>query len=112
MIGPSGKPIVLGMNFRVYDSAQQVWNIKWLNALDGTWTDLTSEQFGGARFDGQSVTYVFKAERGAQWPFTRATYTNISKSHFTWRGEKSDDGKVWSEFMVVECHRSKGKKPS
>jgi hypothetical protein len=94
MIGSSGELLVLGMNFRIYDSAKQVWNIKWLNALDGTWTDITSEQFGGARFDGQSVTYVFKAERGAQWPFTRATYTDISKSHFTWRGEKSDDSKT------------------
>jgi hypothetical protein len=107
MIGPSGEPIVLGMNFRIYDSAKQVWNIKWLNALEGTWTDLTPEQFGGARFDGQSVTYAFKAERGAQWPFTRATYTNISKSHFTWRGEKSEDAKTWTEFMVVECYGSK-----
>jgi hypothetical protein len=106
MIGSSGELIVLGMNFRVYDSAKQVWNIKWLNALEGTWTDLTSEQFGGARFDGQSVTYVFKAERGAQWPFTRATYTNISKTHFTWLGDKSDDGKSWTEFMVIECHRT------
>jgi hypothetical protein len=105
MLGPSGEVLVLGMNFRVYDSARQLWNIKWLNALDGTWTDLTSEQFGGARFDGQSVTYIFKSERGAQWPFTRATYTNISHSHFTWRGEKSDDAKTWTEFMVVECNR-------
>jgi hypothetical protein len=56
MIGSSGELIVLGMNFRIYDSAKQVWNIKWLNALEGTWTDLTSEQFGGARFDGQSVS--------------------------------------------------------
>lgn len=46
MIGSSGELIVLGMNFRI---CQQVWNIKWLNALEGTWTDLTSEQFGGAR---------------------------------------------------------------
>jgi hypothetical protein len=106
MIGSSGELIVLGMNFRIYDSAKQVWNIKWLNALDGTWTDLTSQQFGGARFDGQSVTYAFKAERGAQSPFTRATYTNISKTHFTWRGEKSEDAKTWTDFMVVECHRS------
>jgi len=106
MIGSSGELIVLGMNFRIYDSAKQVWNIKWLNALEGTWTDLTSEQFGGASFDGQSVTYAFKAERGAQWPFTRATYTNISKTHFTWRGEKSEDAKTWTEFMVVECNRS------
>lgn len=53
MIGQSGELIVLGMNFRIYDSARQVWNIKWLNALEETWTDLTSEQFGGASFDGQ-----------------------------------------------------------
>jgi hypothetical protein len=106
MIGSSGELLVLGMNFRIYDSARQVWNIKWLNALEGTWTDLTSEEFGGARFEGQSVTYAFKAERGAQWPFTRATYTDISKSHFSWRGEKSEDAKTWTEFMVVECYRS------
>jgi hypothetical protein len=106
MIGSSGEVIVLGMNFRIYDSAKQVWNIKWLNALEGTWTDLTSEQLGGARFDCESVTYAFKAERGAPWPFTRATYTNISKSHFTWRGEKSEDARTWTEFMVVECYRS------
>ena len=106
MIDSSGELIVFGMNFRIYDSAKQVWNIKWLNALEGTWTDLTSEQFGGARFDGQSVTYAFKSERGAQWPFTRATYTNISKTHFTWRGEESEDAKTWTDFMVVECHRS------
>ena len=106
MIGSSGELIVFGMNFRIYDSAKRVWNIKWLNALEGTWTDLTPEEFGGARFDGQSVTYAFKAERGAQWPFTRATYTNISKTHFTWRGEKSEDAKAWTEFMVLECHRS------
>ena len=68
---------MLGMNFQVYDDAKKVWNIKWLSALEGTWTDLTSEQFGGVRFDGHSVSYTFNAERGAQWPFTRATYTNI-----------------------------------
>jgi len=105
MFGPSGELLVLGTNFRVYDSTKQMWNIKWLNALQGTWTDLTSEEFGGARFDGQSVSYVFKAESGAQWAFTRASYTNISKTHFTWRGEKSDDGKSWTEFMVIECDR-------
>ncbi len=44
MIGSSGELIVLGVNFRVYDSAKQVWNIKWSNALEGTWTDITSEQ--------------------------------------------------------------------
>jgi hypothetical protein len=27
--------IVLGMNFRIYDSAKQVWSINWLNGLEG-----------------------------------------------------------------------------
>lgn len=106
MTGSSGEVLVLGTNFRAYDSAKKIWNIKWLNALEGTWTDLTTEHFGGARFDGQSVSYVFKAERGAEWAFTRATYKNISKTHFTWLGERSDDGKSWTEFMVIECLRT------
>jgi hypothetical protein len=37
--------------------------------------------------------------------YTRATYTNISSTHFTWRGEKSDDRNSWSEFMVLEADR-------
>jgi hypothetical protein len=106
MTGPSGELIVLGLNLRTYDGAKQIWNIKWLNALAGTWTDLVSEELGGAKFDGQSVTYAFK-EPVADHAYTRATYANISKTHFTWQGEKSDDGKIWSEFMVVECYRSR-----
>jgi hypothetical protein len=38
---------------------------------------------------------------------SRAPYTNISETHFAWRGEKSDDGKGWGAFMVVEDNRSK-----
>jgi hypothetical protein len=106
MTGPSGELIVLGMNFRTYDAAKQIWNMKWLNALAGTWVDLGPEELGGVRFDGQSVIYAFK-EPVAGHAYTRATYTNISKAHFTWRGEKSDDGKAWSEFMVIEAYRSK-----
>jgi hypothetical protein len=97
---------VLGMNLRAYDPARQIWNIKWLNALAGTWVDLGSEELGGVRFDGESISYAFK-EPVADHAFTRATYTNISQTHFTWRGEKSDDGKAWSEFMVVEAYRIK-----
>ena len=37
---------------------------------------------------------------------TRATYTNTSPEHFTWLDEKSDDGKSWTDFMIVECHRT------
>jgi hypothetical protein len=109
MLGSGGEVVVLGMNFRVYDSAKQIWTIKWLNARDGTWTDLTSEEFGGAKFEGQSVSYVFREPIGASegWAatYTRATYMSVSPTLFTWRGEKSDDRTTWKEFMVVECHR-------
>jgi hypothetical protein len=106
MTGSSGELIVLGMNLRTYDASKLIWNIKWLNALAGTWVDLGPEELGGVRFDGQSIIYAFK-EPVAGHAYTRATYTNISKTHFTWRGEKSDDGKAWSDFMVVEAYRSK-----
>ena len=104
MTDSAGELIVLGMNLRAYDPARQIWNIKWLNALAGTWVDLGPEELGGVRFDGQSISYAFK-EPVADHAFTRATYTNISPTHFTWRGEKSDDGKVWTEFMVVEAYK-------
>jgi hypothetical protein len=48
----------------------------------------------------------FLKEPVAAHAYTRARYTNISEKHFTWRGEQSDDGKTWSEFMVVEVYRS------
>lgn len=105
MTSPSGELIVLGMNLRAYDATRRTWNIKWLNALTGTWVDLGPEDLGGVRFDGRSIIYAFK-EPVAPHAYTRATYTNMSETHFTWRGEKSDDGSDWSEFMIVEAHRS------
>jgi len=106
MTGSSGELIVLGMNFRAFDTTKQMWNIKWLNALAGTWVDLGPEELGGVRFDNHSIIYAFK-EPVAAHAYTRATYTNISETHFTWRGEKSADGKAWSEFMAVEAYRGK-----
>jgi len=105
MTGASGELIVLGMNYRVYEPARRAWNLKWLHVLSGTWIDLGPEELGGVTFDGPSVSYIFK-EPMAGHQFTRATYTSVSDTHFTWRGEKSDDRKTWSEFMVVEAHRS------
>jgi hypothetical protein len=109
MFGPGGEVSVLGMNFRVYDSVKQLWAVKWLNALNGTWLDLTSEEFGGAKFQGNSVSYIFREPAGTTegWSksITRATYTSAPPDIFYWRGEKSEDQLTWQEFMVVECQR-------
>ena len=104
MTGPDGETIVLGVNLRAYDPVRKVWNMKWLNALAGTWIDLGPEELGGVKFQDDSIVYVFR-EPVADHAFTRATYTNVSADRFTWRGEKSDDGRVWSEFMVAEAYR-------
>jgi hypothetical protein len=106
MLGPSGDPIVLGMNFRTYDAVKRTWNIRWLNGLAGDWTDLVSEKLGGVKVDGSSIIYAFK-EPVAGHLHTRATYTADSETHFTWLGENSDDGKSWGEFMIVEAQRDK-----
>ena len=105
----SGKLIVLGLNLRTYDASEQTWNIKWLNALTGTWMTLAPSELGEVRCDGQSIIYAFKETSPADGAhaYTRVTYTKVSDTHFTWGGEKSADGNAWSAFMVVECHRSR-----
>jgi hypothetical protein len=105
MTDSSGKLIVLGMNFRTFDSARKRWNLKWLDALSGGWVDLGPEKLGGVQIEGNSVRYVFEEPMAAH-PYTRATYTRVSDTHFTWRGERSDDLETWSEFMVLDAHRA------
>lgn len=104
MTAPAGELLVLGINLRSYDAQKQTWNIKWLNALGGTWVDLGTEELGGVKIDEKGIMYSMK-ELIAPHVLTRATYTDISDNRFTWRGEKSDDGRVWEEFMVIEAYR-------
>jgi hypothetical protein len=113
MRSPAGELLVLGMNFRAYDLKQKTWNMKWLNALGGTWVDLGSEEQGGVKADEKEITYIIREPVATQPDaylrahlFTRATYTNVSESHFTWRGERSNDRKSWQEFLVVELYRN------
>ncbi len=107
MTDATGELIVLGMNVRTYDPTKRAWNIRWLNALAGSWTDLASEELGGVSIDDHSIRYSFREPVAAQ-AYTRATYLDISAGHFTWLGESSDDGQTWTDFMVVECYRSEG----
>jgi len=104
MTRPTGELLVLGINLRAYDAKKKTWAMKWLNALAGTWFDLGPEELGGVQADEKAITYVIHEPVGPH-KFTRATYTNISEDHFTWRGERSNDGKQWEEFLVIEVYR-------
>ena len=109
----SGELIVLGMNVRTYNPATHTWTIKWFDAITGAWTDLVSPELGGVHINrcngsngsGSSITYAFK-EPTATHPYTRATYTTHSPTHFTWKGDQSTDAHTWTEFMLVECYRN------
>jgi hypothetical protein len=105
MTTPVDELLVLGINLRSYDAKKKAWNLKWLNALAGTWTDLGPEELGGVVADGKAISYQMK-EPVTRPAFTRATYTNISADHFTWRGDRSGDGKTWEQFLVIELYRS------
>jgi len=107
MTDAKGKLLVLGLNLRTYEESRQRWNIKWLNALTGAWTDLAPSELGDVHADGRSVRYAFRdtSPMDPAHVFTRATYESTSPTRFRWKGEKSSDGQNWSEFMVVDCTR-------
>ncbi|GAB4109260.1 MAG: hypothetical protein Kow001_09110 [Acidobacteriota bacterium] len=106
MTTPDGQLLVFGANLRAYDAGKKAWNMKWLNALSGTWTDLGPEELGGVVADGAAISYCME-EPVARHALTRATYVRISADRFTWRGERSDDGRTWEQFLVIELHREK-----
>ena len=104
MTTPAGELLVLGVNLRAYNPKKKAWDMKWLNALAGTWLDLGPEELGGIKADEGAIAYSTKAPLSRN-AVTRGTYTNISENHFTWRGDRSDDGKGWEEFLVIEAFR-------
>jgi hypothetical protein len=106
MTDQTGELILNGMNFRSYSVEKKTWVMRWLNAT-GFWLELGPENLGGVRVSPKSITFNF-IDTFAPDAATRATFSNISESHFTWTGERSlDQGKTWAEFMVIEAHRTK-----
>jgi len=104
MTDHAGNLIVHGMNFRTFDTAAKKFNIKWLDARTGAWSDLVTPNSGTVSIHSNAIAYTFPEPTGTH-PYTRATYTPLSPVRFTWQGEKSSDQKSWSQFLLVDCHR-------
>jgi hypothetical protein len=102
MFDSAGALVVLGMNFRTYDAARKKWNLRWLDAFSGAWTNLAPLEFGGVTFADKSISYILR-EPMAGHNLTKATYVRNSPTHFTWCGEKSADGSEWTDFMILEA---------
>lgn len=107
MTNQSGALIVHGMNFRSYSTEKKAWVMRWLNAVGSSWMELGPESLGGVRVASKTITFNFTDTSGLD-VLTRVTFSNMTKSHFTWSSERSlDQGKTWAEFMVIEASRAK-----
>jgi hypothetical protein len=106
MTSQTGELIVHGMNFRSYSVEKKTWVMRWLNATGSFWLELGPEELGGVRIDSTTITFNF-IDTFAPGALTRVTFSNITELHFTWSGERSlDRGVTWTEFMVIEAHRT------
>lgn len=106
MLDSEGNLVMLGMNYRAYDSNAKTWKMKWLEALSGTWLDLGTQNLGGVRITDSAIMYKAEFKPGE---LHRMSFADISENSFTWRVDISTDGgQHWNEaVMTIRAHRSK-----
>jgi hypothetical protein len=98
--------VVQGMNFRSYSAEKKTWVMRWLDATRSFWVELGPEELGGVRVNATAITFHL-IDRFAPDAISRVTFSNISANHFTWREDKSlDQGRTWTDFVVIEAHRT------
>jgi hypothetical protein len=77
-----------GTSLRVYDPAASIWNVTWINPVNGSHNMLIG------RSNGDEILQEGKDPNGS---LIRWIFSGITPNSFHWRGEVStDDGKTWS----------------
>jgi len=104
MVDADGNLVMLGMNYRSYDTRSHSWKMKWLDAMNSTWLNLGPEELGGVESAGNSIS--LKAQYKPN-ELHRIRFFDISEAHFTWRVDISTDGgKTWNDaVMIIEARR-------
>jgi|GEM_PF-3329551 hypothetical protein len=104
MLDTTGKLVVSGFNIRSFNSKTNSWNMKWFEALTSTWLDLGPQQLGGVEISESSIT--FKTQYAPD-EIQRIKFFNISKAHFDWKADISNDnGRVWKDSdILISAHR-------
>ena len=105
MVDSEGNLVMLGMNYRTYNSEASTWNMKWLEALSGTWLDLGTQKLGGVQITDSTIIYKAEFKPGE---LHRITFFDITKNHFSWSVDISKDGgSNWNEaVMIIQANRS------
>jgi len=101
-----GGLVMLGENYRAYDTSKDTWNMKWLEALSGTWLDLAPERLGGVISDENAVEYKMEYNPGE---IHRIRFSEITDDSFTWTVDISTDGEEsWNRsVMTIRAARIK-----
>jgi hypothetical protein len=106
MTNLAGELVVQGMNIRSYSVEKKTWIMRWLDAQRSFWIELGPEKLGGVRVTPKTISFNL-VDMLAPDALSRVTFSNISVSHFTWTEENSlDQGKTWTEFVVIEAYRA------
>ena len=103
-IWPSGETFVYGLNYRMYDAANNKWIVKWYDALNGASFDLGQPTIAADADGGDMIVFT----PGDDVDRHRAIFKNISDDRFTWQGDfSSDSGATWDvAAMVIDCSRT------
>lgn len=105
MVDSEENLVMLGMNYRAYDSETNTWNMKCLEALSGTWLDLGTQELGGVQITDETIVYKAEFKPGE---LHRIKFSEIAEDHFTWSVDISkDEGRNWNkEVMIIQAKRS------
>ncbi|MEL7834274.1 hypothetical protein [Fodinibius sp. Rm-B-1B1-1] len=105
MMDSEGSLVMLGMNYRAYNTETDVWNMKWLEALSGTWLDLGTQELGGVQITDTTIVYKAEYKPGE---LHRISFSDITENHFIWSVDISTDGgQSWNEsVMIIQANRS------
>jgi hypothetical protein len=105
LINPSNGNRSLTLTYRVYNKQRKTWEIAGTSAKNGSpwapgvsWADSKGDRF---------VVQTYGTGEGAL--ITRIRYYQVTKDHFLWRADGSQDGgKTWiRDFWKIEADRAK-----
>jgi hypothetical protein len=109
LLGPKGETVYMGATYRVFDHLRRKWDMRYVGLMvpgpgegerrTADWAELTAWREGSTlRVDQKNGDNLL-----------RITYSDISKDHFRWKADASNDGgKTWKADQIrIEAKRAR-----
>lgn len=88
---------LVGRSFTAYDTARRRWRQTWVDDQGGVLT------FDGALHGRDLVLYEVRFAADA--PYRRIRFEDVTPEAFTWRWQRSPDGRAWEDVWVIHYAR-------